>query len=134
MPQIVLLLVLAFGRPLGLAVELVRVLTFESTEEVPVSLLLAVGIVESRLHPLAVGGAGEVGMWQVHPAWWPAKRGDSLDVQTRLAVRVLTHYRRKCGTMPGSLRGYNSGSCSKSGDYAKRVMRIKRVIDSCLAF
>lgn len=124
----------AFARSLEHAVQQA------ATQQVSAELLLAVARHESRLDPTARGKAGEVGLWQLHPRYrWGREvlehcpsywENECLLEQAEWAAYVLGDNLRRCGTLPGALSAYNTGSCDSPVGlkYAKRVLRGLRIV------
>lgn len=60
-------------------------------------LVYAIAIVESNLNPKAVGGVGEIGVFQLRPEFHDVKPGDVRhNIDT--AVKYLVYVKRKCYT------------------------------------
>lgn len=104
------------------------------THRVPVTLMLAVGEVESQFYPRAVNPKTHAwGVWQLHPKMsWSrrAVRGCAIDppgclrYQAAEAARLLRLGRDRCGSWGGSLTSYShrGGPCHTSG-YGEKVLQ-----------
>lgn len=89
-------------------------------EGLPPALLLAVCSVESRL------GAS------LHPHRLCGVLHAPREEQARIAARSLVRRHANCGSWPGALRMFNSGSCAREATpgYAASVMRVWRSLDA----
>lgn len=100
---------------------------------------------ESRYNPYAVGGAGEMGVFQIHPSnrgglaflakgrtgdrYRAACKTEEGQCQLEVALHaaaILSRRIEKCGSVEQGLSAYNTGKCgSKAGaKYASRIMRM----------
>ncbi len=79
--------------------------------DLPPGLLSAVADVESSFNPRAIGGKGEVGMFQFMPATAEEWGIDPADPQSAAdgAARYLSHLKQKFGTWELALAAYNAG-------------------------
>lgn len=70
---------------------------------------LAVATVESGLNPKAVGRAGEVGLFQLHPRYF---RHVSTKQNIRIGIKQLIYWREHCPTREGLewVNCYNQGA------------------------
>lgn len=100
-------------------------------------IMLAIAWHESSFNPRAVGGVGEVGLWQLNPRYnWGKAAGEMcalmgaehvlcLEEQGYWAWFVFERNMKWCGNVLGALSAYNAGACKhpKGRRYAARVMR-----------
>lgn len=101
-------------------------------------LLAAMALRESGLHPWASGGAGELGILQIHPRRRDARglrllRDERYREQCHrevgacqaevvdLAADVLRRAIEQCGDVERGLAAYNSGRCDSGSSYPRRV-------------
>lgn len=93
---------------------------------------IAVAKTESVLNPKKVGRAGEIGIYQLHPKFWPTSKTD-WKRQVRDGVKVLAHFKGRCKPFLGNFWFicFNVGEAKArlmtpvmigKGPYSRRVM------------
>ena len=112
-----------------------------SEHELDPFLLAAVALRESGLNPLALGGAGEMGIVQLHPrgvgrrskfvrsGWYRRFCARSAGACQREVLEIgaehLSSAIGRCGSVEAGLGAYNSGKCGATM-YSQQVMREHR--------
>lgn len=87
------------------------------------AVLLAVAYTETRCKTWLVGSVGELGAWQVRPAY--ARSGGDADD----GGRMLARWRKRCGKR--ALACYNAGFCGRKAcgtGYQKKVQAAVRIL------
>jgi soluble lytic murein transglycosylase-like protein len=109
-----------------MATSLQTLITQEAIAQgVPPAIALAVAQQESSFNPNARGAAGEIGLFQLMPTT-AASLGvqDPTDVSQNISggISFLAQLFQKYGSWVSALSAYNSGSPTRSTDYASAVL------------
>lgn len=89
--------------------------------------LLAIAFIESSFNPRAVGGVGEVGLFQLHPRYFKISRKATISEQVVAAERHLIWLKHKCNIKATSrlIVAWNRG-CKKAKSLSIEAARHTR--------
>lgn len=73
-----------------------KILAASASSQIDPYLILAIAQIESSYNPKAVGKIGEIGLYQLRPEFHPIRKTDSIERQTKIAIKYLKKLQASC--------------------------------------